>query len=83
MAYRFNKKRQELCHILKKDVYKRQLLKALKLDEVKDKKVYRISFNEITKNAVKTSLKEPRAIDMNLVDAQQARRCLLYTSRCV
>ena len=52
------------------------LLKALKLDEVKDKKVYRISFNEITKNAVKTSLMEPRAIDMNLVDAQQARRML-------
>ena len=52
------------------------LLKALKLDEVKDKKVYRISFKEITKNAVKTSLKEPRAIDMNLVDAQQARRML-------
>ena len=43
---------------------------------MKDKKVYRISFNEITKNAVKTSLKEPRAIDMNLVDAQQARRML-------
>ena len=52
------------------------LLKALKLDEVKDIKVYRISFNEITKNAVKTSLKEPRAIDMNLVDALQARRML-------
>jgi len=52
------------------------LVKALKLDEAKDKKVYRISFNEITKNAVKTSLKEPRAIDMNLVDAQQARRML-------
>ena len=39
------------------------LMKALKLDEQKDKKVYRISFNEITKNAVKASLKEPRAID--------------------
>lgn len=52
------------------------LMKALKLDEVKDKKVYRISFNEITKNAVKTSLKSPRTIDMNLVDAQQARRVL-------
>ena len=37
------------------------LMKALKLDEQKDKKVYRISFNEITKNAVKASLKEPRA----------------------
>ncbi|MEY8351868.1 type I DNA topoisomerase [Lachnospiraceae bacterium 54-53] len=52
------------------------LMKALKLDELKDKQVYRISFNEITKNAVKTSLKTPRIIDMNLVDAQQARRVL-------
>ena len=46
---------------------------ALKLE---DKKVYRISFNEITRNAVKTSIKEAREIDMNLVDAQQARRAL-------
>ena len=46
---------------------------ALKLE---DKKVYRISFNEITKNAVKASLKNPREIDMDLVDAQQARRVL-------
>lgn len=53
------------------------LSKALKLDENKeDKKVYRISFNEITKNAVKTSLKQPREIDMDLVNAQQARRVL-------
>ena len=37
---------------------------------------YRITFNEITKNAVKASLKEARKIDMNLVDAQQARRVL-------
>ena len=49
------------------------LYMALKLE---DKKVYRISFNEITKNAVKTSIKEAREIDMNLVDAQQARRAL-------
>lgn len=49
------------------------LTKALKLE---DKKVYRITFNEITKNAVKTSLKHPREINMNLVDAQQARRML-------
>ena len=47
------------------------LTKALKLE---DKKVYRITFNEITKNAVKASLKEPREVDMDLVDAQQARR---------
>ena len=46
---------------------------ALKLE---DKKVYRITFNEITKNAVKESLKNAREIDMNLVDAQQARRML-------
>ncbi len=46
---------------------------ALKLE---DKKVYRITFNEITKNAVRESLKHPREIDMNLVDAQQARRVL-------
>ena len=50
---------------------------ALKLE---DKKVYRITFNEITKNAVKDSIKNAREIDMNLVDAQQARRCL---DRCV
>ena len=49
------------------------LIAALKLDE---KKVQRITFNEITKNAVKASLKTPRKIDMNLVDAQQARRVL-------
>ena len=49
------------------------LATALKLDE---KKMRRITFNEITKNAVKASLKAPRDIDMNLVDAQQARRVL-------
>ena len=49
------------------------LSKALKLE---DKKMYRISFNEITQSAVKASLKHPREIDMNLVNAQQARRIL-------
>ena len=39
-------------------------------------KMHRITFNEITKNAVKASLKSPRDIDMNLVNEQQARRCL-------
>ena len=46
---------------------------ALKLE---GKKVYRISFNEITKNAVKASIKDAREINMNLDDAQQARRAL-------
>lgn len=49
------------------------LSQALKLE---NKNVQRISFNEITQNAVKASLKEPRKIDMNLVDAQQTRRIL-------
>ena len=49
------------------------LLFALRLDPAK---TYRITFNEITKNAVKKSIKEAREIDMNLVDAQQARRAL-------
>ncbi len=49
------------------------LATALGLSE---KQVYRVAFNEITKNAVKAAIKEPRKIDMNLVDAQQARRAL-------
>ena len=40
------------------------------------KKMYRITFNEITKQAVKNSIKQAREIDMNLVDAQQTRRIL-------
>ncbi|WP_022763813.1 type I DNA topoisomerase [Butyrivibrio sp. XPD2006] len=51
------------------------LCSALKLDEA-DAKVQRVTFNEITKNAVKEAMKHPRDIDMNLVDAQQARRVL-------
>ena len=51
------------------------LAAALKLDQ-QDKPVYRITFNEITKNAVKASLKNARSINMDLVDAQQARRGL-------
>ncbi|MEG1847794.1 MAG: type I DNA topoisomerase [Lachnospiraceae bacterium] len=49
------------------------LYESLKLE---NKQVYRIAFNEITKNAVKDSLKHAREIDMNLVNAQQARRIL-------
>ena len=41
-----------------------------------DKKVNRIVFNEITKNAIQTAIKNPRNIDINLVNAQQARRVL-------
>lgn len=43
---------------------------------VPEKKIIRITFNEITKNAVKASIKQPRKIDLNLVDAQQSRRVL-------
>ena len=40
------------------------------------KKVTRVTFNEITKSAVQKAIKEPRNIDINLVDAQQARRVI-------
>ena len=49
------------------------LLKALNLDENKTK---RIVFNEITKSAIQKAVKQPRKIDNNLVNAQQARRVL-------
>ena len=45
------------------------------LEDEKDK-IVRVTFNEITKNAVQKAIKEPRDIDINLVDAQQARRVL-------
>lgn len=48
--------------------------KALK----KDTKLYRIAFNEITKKAVKHAVDHPRELDMNLINAQQARRALDY-----
>jgi DNA topoisomerase-1 len=49
------------------------LLEALKLDESKTK---RIVFNEITKTAINKAVENPRKIDVNLVNAQQARRVL-------
>ena len=66
----------EILANLRKEVKKADkiyLVKALKLE---GKKMYRVSFNEITKNAVKAAIKDAREIDMNLVDAQQARRAL-------
>lgn len=49
------------------------LSKSLKLE---DKQYSRISFNEITKSAVKASIKQARKIDMDMVDSQQARRMI-------
>ena len=43
---------------------------------IDEKSICRVTFNEITKNAVKNAIKNPRTIDMNLTDAQQARRVL-------
>ncbi|GAB6149943.1 type I DNA topoisomerase [Clostridium novyi] len=49
------------------------LAEALKIDENEE---CRIEFNEITKNAIKSAIKNPRRLNLNLVDAQQARRVL-------
>ncbi|EDS76258.1 type I DNA topoisomerase [Clostridium massiliodielmoense] len=49
------------------------LAEALKIDENEE---CRIEFNEITKNAIKSAIKSPRKLNLNLVDAQQARRVL-------
>ena len=47
-----------------------------KILEEDKQKITRVTFNEITKNAVKKAIDNPRDIDINLVDAQQARRVL-------
>ncbi|MDW3024421.1 MAG: type I DNA topoisomerase, partial [Alphaproteobacteria bacterium] len=52
------------------------ILKAKKL--LKDKKVYRVAFHEITKKAVHAAIENPREIDTNLVDAYLVRRALDY-----
>ena len=44
--------------------------------ELPDERTHRVTFNEITKKVVNESIANPRAIDMDLVDAQQARRVL-------
>ena len=58
---------------LKAVSYTHLLMQALKTDTAK---MHRITFNEVTKTAVKASIKQARELDMNLVDAQQARRML-------
>ena len=45
--------------------------------------VRRMVFHEVTKEAIQRAVHETRDLDTRLVDAQETRRCLLYTSRCV
>ena len=49
------------------------LVKAL---DIPPEKIKRVTFNELTKSAIKAAIKNPRDIDMNIVNAQQARRIL-------
>ena len=44
--------------------------------EIDENRANRVTFNEITKNAVQEAMKSPRTLDKNLIDAQQARRVL-------
>ena len=53
-----------------------ELLKEM--DVIKDKPVYRVEFYEITKEAIKKAVENPRELSTNLIDAQQARRALDY-----
>lgn len=53
-----------------------EILKKKKL--IKDKPVYRIAFNEITKKAVNDAVANPRELSIDMVNAQQARRALDY-----
>jgi DNA topoisomerase-1 len=50
--------------------------KKAKAGELNGRKIFRITFHEITPNAIKAAIKEPRQIDLKLVNAQQARRIL-------
>jgi DNA topoisomerase-1 len=55
---------------------KAKKLKLKKGEEAPPPRIQRVTFNEITKRAVQAAFEHPRAIDQNLVDAQQARRVL-------
>ena len=54
----------------------KKMLKTSKATEQNGRKIYRISFHEITPQAIKDAVKHPRAIDLKKVNAQQARRIL-------
>ncbi|HFC29611.1 MAG TPA: DNA topoisomerase I, partial [Oceanospirillales bacterium] len=53
-----------------------EILKKRKI--LKDKKIYRIVFSEITQSAIQEAVANPRELSLDLVDAQQARRALDY-----
>ena len=63
-------------HIMQAAGLQSQISNLKSQNHKQKQKVYRITFHEITKSAILDALKNPRALNMDLVDAQQARRVL-------
>ena len=60
----------EVAEEVEKDAPKKEIIAT------DPKKIFRVTFNEITPKAIRAAFEHPRQVDTNLVDAQQARRVL-------